>query len=189
VEALAGAGATDEACAVYDRLARLAARQQHPWGQASAKRCNALILIATNGDLNTVEADLVKASENYRALGLRFDSARCLLILGRSQRRRRKWAAARAALERAAEAFHELGSDGWARQARDELSRVGGRRPSADGALTRAEARVATLAAAGHSNKEIATALVISVYTVERHLKHVYSKLGVRSRTQLAGRV
>jgi DNA-binding CsgD family transcriptional regulator len=29
----------------------------------------------------------------------------------------------------------------------------------------------------------------VSVYTVERHLKHVYAKLGVRSRSQLAGRI
>jgi DNA-binding CsgD family transcriptional regulator len=47
------------------------------------------------------------------------------------------------------------------------------------------EARVAQLAASGLSNKEIAAELMVSVYTVEKHLTHVYAKLGVRSRVQL----
>src|SRR5205823_5584587 len=91
--------------------------------------------------------------------------------------------------ECAASAFDELGSDGWAAQTRSERDRVGGRRPGAKGALTDSENQVAVLAAAGRSNKEIAAALVVSVYTVERHLSHVYAKLGIRSRSQLAGRI
>jgi DNA-binding NarL/FixJ family response regulator len=55
--------------------------------------------------------------------------------------------------------------------------------------LTWTETRVAELAAGGQSNKEIAATLVVSVYTVERHLKHAYAKLGIRSRSQLAGRI
>jgi DNA-binding NarL/FixJ family response regulator len=48
---------------------------------------------------------------------------------------------------------------------------------------------VAELAADGLANKEIATALFVSVRTVEEHLKHAYAKLGIRSRTQLARRL
>jgi DNA-binding NarL/FixJ family response regulator len=66
---------------------------------------------------------------------------------------------------------------------------VGGRRPSGEGELTPAERRVAELAADGLSNKEIARDLVVTVRTVEEHLKNVYAKLGVRSRTQLARRL
>jgi DNA-binding CsgD family transcriptional regulator len=55
--------------------------------------------------------------------------------------------------------------------------------------LTPAERRVARLAAAGHSNKEIAQVLVVTVSTVEAHLSRSYAKLGVRSRTQLAQRL
>jgi Response regulator containing a CheY-like receiver domain and an HTH DNA-binding domain len=109
--------------------------------------------------------------------------------MGRAQRRRRQWAAARDALERAATAFEELGAGGWTEQARSELDRVGGRRPSTRGSLTGAETRVAELAVAGLSNKEIAAKLVVSVHTVERHLKHAYAKLGIRSRSQLAARI
>jgi DNA-binding CsgD family transcriptional regulator len=55
--------------------------------------------------------------------------------------------------------------------------------------LTAAEQRVAALAAQGLSNKQIATHLFIAVHTVEVHLAHVYAKLAVRSRTQLANRL
>jgi DNA-binding NarL/FixJ family response regulator len=48
---------------------------------------------------------------------------------------------------------------------------------------------VADLAVRGLSNKEIAQALFVTVHTVEVHLSHAYAKLGVRSRTQLAGRL
>jgi DNA-binding CsgD family transcriptional regulator len=54
------------------------------------------------------------------------------------------------------------------------------------GELSPVERRVARLAAAGRTNKEIADALFLSARTVAGHLSHVYGKLGVRSRTELA---
>jgi DNA-binding NarL/FixJ family response regulator len=129
---------------------------------------------------------LREAALAYCVRGLYFDQARTLLFLGRAQRRHRKWAAARRSLDEAAEVFDTLGADGWAGQARAELERTGARRPVPKGDLTPTEERVARLAASGLSNKEIAAELVVSVYTVEKHLSHVYTKLGVRSRAQLA---
>jgi DNA-binding CsgD family transcriptional regulator len=78
-----------------------------------------------------------------------------------------------------------LGSRRWAERARAELERIGGRQARATGELTRTERRVAELAASGLANKEIATALSITVHTVEAHLSHTYAKLGVSSRSQL----
>jgi pimeloyl-ACP methyl ester carboxylesterase/DNA-binding CsgD family transcriptional regulator len=52
--------------------------------------------------------------------------------------------------------------------------------------LTQAELDVVLLVAAGHSNARIAAMLYLSRYTVETHLKHVFAKLGVESRTELA---
>ena len=86
-------------------------------------------------------------------------------------------------------AFDELGSPGWAEQARSELARVGARRPAPAGELTPTERRVAELAAEGLANKEIAQALFVTVSTVEVHLSNAYAKLGIRSRTQLAARL
>ena len=62
---------------------------------------------------------------------------------------------------------------------------MSGRRPRNSGELTPTEQRVVELAAEGRSNKEIAEVLFVSVHTVETHLSHAYSKLGVRSRSQL----
>jgi DNA-binding CsgD family transcriptional regulator len=189
VEVLVELGEADEALAVTARLRELSVEQEHPWGLATTTRCDALVRLSS--DLYDEEAAgrLAEAADAYRALGLRFDRARSLLSLGRAQRRLRKWAAARDSLESAVAAFEELGSPGWTEQARSELSRVGGRRRQADGALTPAERRVVELAAAGLANKEIAQSLFVSVRTVEVHLKHAYAKLGIRSRTQLARRL
>ncbi|TMD92460.1 MAG: helix-turn-helix transcriptional regulator [Chloroflexi bacterium] len=54
--------------------------------------------------------------------------------------------------------------------------------------ITAQERRVAELVATGRSNQQIAQHLSVSVNTVETHLKHVFSKLGVRSRLELVGR-
>src|SRR5215471_3094578 len=68
-------------------------------------------------------------------------------------------------------------------------SRTGSARAAPAGGLTPGEQRVAELAAAGLSNKQIAAQLFVSVATVEAHLSSVYAKLAVRSRTQLAQRL
>jgi DNA-binding CsgD family transcriptional regulator len=160
-----------------------------PWGLVTAKRCGALIRLASATYDENAAGQLVDAAAAYGELGLRFDRARSLLSLGRAQRRLKKWGAARRSLEQAAAAFDEIGSPGWADETRAELARVGARRPQPTGALTPAERRVAELAAGGSSNKEIARILFVTVHTVEVHLSHAYAKLGVRSRAQLARRL
>jgi DNA-binding CsgD family transcriptional regulator len=56
---------------------------------------------------------------------------------------------------------------------------------SGAGALTPSERRVAELAAAGHRNRDIAEILVVTLSTVEWHLRHAYRKLGIPSRAKL----
>jgi DNA-binding CsgD family transcriptional regulator len=154
---------------------------------ASARRCAAVVELASAAyDDGAAAAE--QAADEYAQLGLRFDGARTLLSLGRAQRRGRKWGAARATLERAVAGYDEMGSPGWAEEARAELARVGARRPST-GELTPTERRVAELAADGLANKEIAQALVVTVNTVEFHLRNTYAKLGIRSRVQLVSRL
>jgi DNA-binding CsgD family transcriptional regulator len=188
VEALAEVAALDEARAVTNAVRTLAEQQAHPWGLATAWRCDAQIRLASTDDEDAATT-LERAANDYGQLGLPFDRARTLLQLGRTQRRLKKWGTARRSLEQATAGFDEIGSPGWAEQARSELVRVGGRRPRPKGALTPTEQRVARLAADGLSNKEIAAALFVTVHTVEAHLSHAYAKLGVRSRGQLARRL
>lgn len=189
VEALVQLDELDEARALTERLRQLAVAQEHPWGLATARRCGALVLLASKSHYEEAAAGLAEAAASYGQLGLRFDRARSLMILGRAQRRLRKQGAARGSLEQGAAAFDEIGSEGWAEEARGELARVSARRPGPAGELTPAERRAAELAAEGLSNKEIAQALFVGVHTVEVHLSHAYAKLGVRSRTQLARRL
>ena len=94
---------------------------------------------------------------------------------------------AREAIEAGAAGFEEIGAAGWAERAREELGAIGGRTRS-DG-LTPAERRVADLVASGRTNAEVAAALFLAERTVASHLTHVYAKLGVRSRTELARRL
>jgi predicted ATPase len=68
---------------------------------------------------------------------------------------------------------------------RQSASRLGPRRGSSS-ALTRREAEVAALVARGLTNRDIAAQLFLSVRTVEVHVDHVLTKLGFRTRTQLA---
>jgi DNA-binding CsgD family transcriptional regulator len=186
VEALVELGELDTARAVTSRLHALARQQEHPWGLVTARRCSALIRLTAPPADGTAAAELRAAADSYGELGLRFDQARVLLALGRAERRFKRWAAARRALELAAGAFDEIGSTGWAARARSETDRIGARRPGRAGELTATERRVAELAAAGRSNKEIAKALFVTINTVEGHLSHAYAKLGIRSRAQLA---
>lgn len=189
VDALCETGQTAEAHAVVDELALLAEHLDHPWARLGARRASAVIGLAEHGDHEGATSVLAEVAAAYAALGLELDRARCLLTLGRAERRRKRWAAARGALEMAVAAFEELGASGWAALTRSELSRVGARRPAPEGSLTPSEARTAALAAEGLANKEIAARLHVTVHTVEVHLSRAYAKLGVRSRTQLAAKL
>jgi DNA-binding CsgD family transcriptional regulator len=111
-----------------------------------------------------------------------------LLEYGRFLRRSRQPERARRLLAQALQIAETAGAHWLADQARQELRVAGGRRrvKPDPGQLTPQEERVAELAVSGASNAEIAGTLYVSVNTVETHLQHIYVKLGVRSRHQLA---
>jgi DNA-binding CsgD family transcriptional regulator len=122
--------------------------------------------------------------------GARAELARSLLELGSAMRRRRHGAAeTRAVLREALDASHRCGAAVIERRARDELLAAGGRprRASTRGldALTPRELRVAQLAAAGSTNRQIAQALFVTPRTIEHHLRSTYTKLGITSREGL----
>ena len=171
------------------RLRELSERQEHPWGLATARRCSALIALASGDHDESDATAMTDAAAAYEELGLKFDRARTLLALGRAQRRLKQWRGARESLEQAISAFDALGSPGWAEEARAQLARVGGRRPRA-GRRPHAE-RAARRRAGGRralQQGHRAHAVRDGAHGRGAPLAR-YAKLGVRSRTQLTGRL
>ena len=159
-----------------------------PCGRARDPRTLSRAALAARGDLDGAFASLEHALADHERSGVPFEHARTLLVLGRTQRRAKRRADARATLTDALQRFETLGAPLWVEQARDELARIGGRAPS-DGALTEAETRIAALVAEGHTNREVAAALFLTEHSVETALTRVYRKLGVRSRAELTRRL
>ncbi|MHB1834808.1 MAG: helix-turn-helix transcriptional regulator, partial [Solirubrobacteraceae bacterium] len=132
---------------------------------------------------------LEAAVQALEASPSRLEHARALVDLGALLRRTGWRTPAREPLRRGLEMAQQFGAAPLARQAREEL-RAAGAKPrrtalSGVGALTPSEHRVAVLAAGGLTNREIAQELFITTKSVEFHLRHVFQKLDVASRTQL----
>jgi DNA-binding CsgD family transcriptional regulator len=133
--------------------------------------------------------DLREAAELAAANGARLEHARALVELGAALRRANQRTAAREPLRAGLDLAYRSGATRLAERARAELLAAGARprRGVLTGleALTASERRVTELAAAGMSNPEIAQALLVTINTVEGHLRHVYQKLSISSRGQL----
>jgi DNA-binding CsgD family transcriptional regulator len=117
-----------------------------------------------------------------------FEQNRIRLAYGMWLRRRRRHTEAREVLARAADGFDALPAQPWAERARTELRAAGAgvTRSKADAVTLSAQERtIAELAAAGQSNKQIATQLYLSPRTVGAHLYRIFPKLGVTSRAAL----
>jgi DNA-binding CsgD family transcriptional regulator len=180
VEAAVRTGRGERARELVAEAFEPAVATEQPRYAAVAFRMRAL----ASGDLGGFEAAL----EQHEAWGNRFEEARTRLVYGEALRRAKRRKEAREQLSAATSKFTAVGSDAWARRARDELRAAGARLPrEASGAsLTPQEERIARLVAEGLSNKEIASRLVVATKTVEGHLHNIFEKLGVRSRTQVA---
>lgn len=188
VEALLRAGGGDRA----ERAAR-AAREFHdasmakgqPWALARAERALAL---TTGGE--EAEEHYVRAAELHALTPDRFEAARTQLAHGAWLRRSRRRREARGYLAAALQTFEALGASTRAEQAAVELEATGEqvqrRGASLLTALTPQERQITELLVSGHTTRQAATALFLSPKTVEYHLRHVYAKLGVHSRSELA---
>jgi DNA-binding CsgD family transcriptional regulator len=116
------------------------------------------------------------------------DLARAHLLFGEWLRRHQRPADARGHLQTALGLFTSMGAIPFARRGRSEL-RAAGADPDAlqtpNSPLTARESQIASMAAAGYTNQEIADRLFITAHTVEYHLKKVFRKLRIASRRQL----
>ena len=144
-------------------------------------------LAELGGDQAGAEVHFRAALALHSEVDLPLDHVETLLAYGGFVRRSGRPGEARPLLARATD-LAEAASAGWlAGLARAELRVAGGRqrKRAATRELTGQEQRVATLAAAGASNAEIARQLYLSISTVETHLERIYAKLGIHTRYQL----
>jgi DNA-binding CsgD family transcriptional regulator len=162
----------------------LSRRFQAPGAIGIALRVNGLICKA--GRLDTLAESVAILRTTSAALEL----ARSLTAQGAALRRAGHRSAALPVLREGLDLAARCGARPLAEEARAELVAAGARprRAALRGpdALTASELRVARLAAANETNREIAQGLFVSLRTVEVHLTNTYRKLGVRSRSQLA---
>jgi DNA-binding CsgD family transcriptional regulator len=184
IESLISLGDFDGADALLERFEDQASARDRALALASAARCRGL-LSAARGDLDRAIASAEEALDHLGRVPQPFDRARTLLVKGQIQRRQKRKRPARETLDEALEIFEHVGAPLWAEKARSALGRIGGRPPAPTG-LTPTEVKVADLVGQGMTNREVAAALFMSEHTVRANLKRIYSKLDVRSRTELA---
>jgi len=177
-------GEGEEARRLAAEEVELARRFGAPRALGVALRAAALVSDRSPADGLREAADVLAGGDAPLEL------ARTLVDLGAALRRGRRPVDAREPLRRGAELALHCGAHAVVRRAREELLASGARprRLALSGAeaLTPSERRVAELAAAGRSNREIAQELYVTEKTVEGHLSHSYDKLGIRSRAGLA---
>jgi DNA-binding CsgD family transcriptional regulator len=184
IEALVRMGDLEGAEALLAPLEERADRVDRISALAAAGRCRALLMSA-KGDDNEAARALDGAFAAHERLEMPLELARTHLVAGEVHRRGRRRQLARDHCQKARDVFSRLGATPWTHRARSDLARLGAER--SDGPeLTPVQRQVATLVAAGHTNREVAAELYMGLRTVEAHLSAVYRKLGIRSRSELA---
>jgi DNA-binding CsgD family transcriptional regulator len=186
IEATAALGQLERARSLAQQLEERGKTLGRPWAQAAGARCRAH-LAAIDGDLQGARTACGQALSQFERLPMPFELGRTLLVKGMIERRSKYKSAARGSLGQALDIFERLGAPLWAAKARRELSKIAARAP-VDG-LTETERRIAALVAQGHTNREVASAMFVTENTVQTHVRHIFQKLGVRSRTELAARL
>jgi len=187
IEAAVRSGKSETAAEALRRLAEITSASGTNWALGVEARSRALL---SDGD--TAERLYRESIERLGRTRIRADLARSYLLYGEWLRRRRRRIDARAQLRVAHDMLDAMGMDAFAERARRELEATGEttRKRSvatADEQLTAQEALIARMARDGLSNPEIAARLFISARTVQYHLRKVFVKLGIESRTQLGG--
>lgn len=173
----AAVGDHDAALALADETLAVARELGAPGALGVALRTAGVV----RGDVALLE----QAVASLRASDARLELARALFELGSALPRR----TGREHLRDARALAAECGAPALVAQAESRLGEGGGRLPrlQATGvqSLTAQERRIAELAAAGMTNRQIAQELYLTEKTVETHLSNAYRKLAITSRRQL----
>jgi DNA-binding CsgD family transcriptional regulator len=186
IEAAVRAG---EVATAHDWLADYEAwadRADAAWARAVALHGRALLADDEEESEHLFEAALDRHAEAARP----FERARTELAFGEFLRRARRPRDAREHLRVALDRFEALGAKLWAERAHVGLRASGqtARRRVADtrDQLTEQELQIAHFVAQGLSNREVAAQLFLSPRTIAAHLRNIFRKLGISSRTELA---
>jgi DNA-binding CsgD family transcriptional regulator len=183
IEAAVRSGNRDAAASGLERLAE----RTH-----SIRTYLATGLLARSRALLTDDGEALYqlAIEHLQQADAGVDLARAHLLYGEWLRRQRRRRDAREQLRAAQELFEAIGFTAFAHRAAVELratsEAVRKRSGDPDDELTPQEAEIARLVAEGWSNRQVAAQMFISQHTVDYHLRKVFRKIGVSSRTQLA---
>jgi DNA-binding CsgD family transcriptional regulator len=185
IEAAARSGHNDVAADALCRLAERTTPSGTDWARGVEARSRALL---SEGD--TAERLYLESIERLGRTRMRVDLARAHLVYGEWLRRERRRIDARAQLRIAHDSLESMGMEAFAERARRELQATGEtarKRTIANGdeQLTAQEAQIARMARDGLSNPEIGVRMFISGRTVQYHLRKVFTKLGIESRSQL----
>ncbi|MEV5824195.1 LuxR family transcriptional regulator [Spirillospora sp. NPDC052242] len=208
VEALARGGDRARAATAFDTFRRWSEATGSPVHRALAHRCRALL-----ADTPADAADhFESALRLHETSGAVFEQGRTELLYGHRLRRARRPRAAREHLRTALRIFERYDARPWTDRARAELRAAGetvtplpvpppAEPPSVPGTparpprpvqangfgdLTPQQAHIARLVAEGATNREIAARLLLSPRTIDHHLRNVFTRLGIRSRVELA---
>jgi DNA-binding CsgD family transcriptional regulator len=185
IEAATRTGMTETAARAWSRLDEMTQASDTDWGLGIRARCRALLSEGeTAGQLYR------EAIARLGTTRLRIDLARAHLLYGEWLRRERRRLDAREQLRTAHGMLEAMGVAAFAERAQRELQATGAtahkRRPATrHEQLTAQEEQIARLARDGLSNPEIGTRLFISAHTVQYHLRKIFPKLGITSRSQL----
>jgi DNA-binding CsgD family transcriptional regulator len=182
IEAYVRAGRRRQAEVLLATLVEQAEETDGNWARATASRCAGLLAEA-------FDAHFLRALDLHAAMPTPFERARTQLCFGERLRRAGRRTEARAQLRSAVRTFDRLGAAPWRQRAAAELGVSAEHLAPHDRAvehLSPQELQVALLVAEGATNREAAEALFVTTKTVEFHLRNVFRKLSVRSRTDLA---
>ncbi|MCV7168237.1 helix-turn-helix transcriptional regulator [Mycobacterium stomatepiae] len=188
-ELVEAASRCGDSTAAREALARLTARTDaSPTGTAKGIGARSAALVCTDDDADALYREALAQLQRSPAVVY---LARTHLVYGEWLRRVKRRSEARTQLRTAYDLFTHMGADGFARRARRELTATGEKvithTPRAATGLTTQETQIAALVRDGYTNAEIAGQLFLSPRTVEWHLGHIFTKLGVASRRSLRG--
>jgi DNA-binding CsgD family transcriptional regulator len=185
IEPATRTGRTDLAADAQERLAIKAQATGTAWALGIDARSRALL-----SEDKRADGDFLEAIDHLSRTRVRAELARTYLLYGERLRRMNRRIDARTQLRIAYDNFTSIGMEAFAERARRELLATGEtvrkRTLETRDELTPQERQIAELAGDGLSNPEIGARLFLSRRTVEWHLRHVFAKLEIRSRRELA---